>query len=204
MRKIKYILSILAFGLVSCSSETINYKDLSSFDKDNNLRAVIEIPVGTNDKIEYNLEQNTFEIDSLEGKPRVINFLPYPVNYGFIPSTKTSDDLEDPMDILVFSKPLKTGQIVAVRPIGILKMIDDGEVDDKILSIPTDSQYHIIDIKDFDELSQNYPELRNMIANWFLYYDKAAEIQILGWSDESNALNHVRLLQTSKISSNGQ
>lgn len=176
--------------LLSCSSKSIDYSSLTSFDQDNNLRAVIEIPVGTNDKIEYNPERNTFEIDSLEGNPRVIDFLPYPVNYGFIPSGTINNT--DPLDVLVLGKPLRTGQVVAVKPLGILKMTDDGEVDDKILSIPVNSNLQTIKIIDFQDLSENYPKIRDMIADWFLHYDKNADIQILGWSDEDKALEKIK------------
>ncbi len=177
----------------------MDYNSLSSFDENDNLRAVIEIPVGTNDKIEYRVERNTFETDSLNGQPRVIEFLPYLVNYGFIPSTGISKKgYADPLDVLVYAKPLKTGQIIGVKPIGILKMLDDGEEDDKVLCVPIEKKYQIIDIKDFQDLSVNHPEIRNMISDWFLNYDKNADIQILGWLDESKALSVIRKIQTNK------
>jgi inorganic pyrophosphatase len=194
---------MLCILICSCSTKTVNYNDLGSFDKDENLRAVIEIPSGTNDKIEYRPARNTFEIDSLNGKPRVVDFLPYPVNFGFVPLTKTSGLNIDPLDILVYAKPLKTGQIIAVRPIAILKMMKDGEVDDKILSIPVDAKYQIINIKGFQDLSQNHTKLRDMIAEWFSNYDRNADIDILGWFDEDKAIEEAKSLQYKKTESNG-
>ena len=182
--------------LIACSSKTIDYSTVSTFDEDDNLRAVIEIPVGTNDKIEYRPEENKFEIDSLDGQPRVIQFLSYPVNYGFIPSTSVNaENDEDPLDVLVFSKPLKTGQMIGVKPIGILKMLDQGEQDDKVFCVPIESKYQIININDFNDLSQNHPEIRNMISQWFLSYDRASKIQIIGWFDEGKALSVINSLQ---------
>lgn len=204
MLKNKFLYLFTSLFIFACSSKGIDYKTLDSFDKKQNLRAVIEIPAGTNDKIEYKPARNSFEIDSLDGQPRVINFLPYPINYGFVPSTRTSKNDDDPLDILVYAKPLQTGQIITVRPIGILKMTDDGEIDDKVLSIPVDSKYQIIDIENFEDLSQNHPKIRDMIANWFLYYDKNADIKILGWSDESKALKDIKALQISKPQADGQ
>lgn len=190
--------------MVSCNSKTIYYKELDSFENTNNLIAVIEIPVGTNNKIEYRPERNSFEIDTLNGQPRIIKFLAYPVNYGFVPSTRTSEKDLDPLDILVFAKPLKTGQIVTVRPIGFLKMIDDGEVDDKILSVPVNTNHQIIDIQDFEDLSYNHPKIRDMISDWFLNYDENADIQILGWFDETKAIEKVKALQIEKAQGDGQ
>lgn len=194
-------LAIIFIGLLlmSCSSKSINYNDLESFDEDQNLRAVIEIPVGTNDKIEYKSTRNTFETDTLDGKPRVIQFLPYPVNYGFIPSTeidKNEENDTDALDILVFGRPLKTGQVISVKAIGILEMMDDGKKDHKILSVPLNADYQIFDINDFKDLSQNHPKLRDMITEWFLNYDKTADIKILGWFDEQKALKEVMQAQT--------
>lgn len=205
MLKNKFLYLFTSLFIFACSSKGIDYMTLDSFDKKQNLRAVIEIPAGTNDKIEYKLSKNTFEIDTLQGKPRLIRFLPYPVNYGFIPSTQmNARKTGDAMDIMVFSKPLQTGQIITVRPIGILKMTDDGEIDDKVLSIPVDSKYQIIEIENFEDLSQNHPKIRDMIANWFLYYDKNADIKILGWSDESKALKDIKALQIPKPQADGQ
>ena len=187
--------------LVACSSKSINYAELNSFDNKDNLQAVVEIPVGTNDKIEYNPTNNRFEQDTLNGVPRVIQFLNYPANYGFIPSTAMTTQGHgdgDPLDILILGKALKTGQIIAVKPIGILKMKDDGALDSKILSIPTDRKYQTLDIKDFKDLSQNHTKIREMLAEWFQYYDKTAEVEILGWFDENYALKEVEKWQIKK------
>lgn len=195
---------ILISLMISCNSKSFDYSELDSFEGNNNLKAVIEIPVGTNDKIEFRPERNAFEIDSINGQARIIKFLPYPVNYGFIPSTKTSKENSDPLDILVFAKPLKTGQVLTVRPIGIMKMMDDGEIDDKILSVPINTTYQIIDIQNFEDLSLHHPKIRDIITDWFLNYDENADIQILGWYDESKAMDEVRRLQRLNIQDNGQ
>ncbi|MBS3739036.1 MAG: inorganic diphosphatase [Psychroflexus sp.] len=184
--------------LASCSSKSINYAQLNSYDINDNLQAVVEIPVGTNNKIEYNPTNNRFEQDTLNGGPRVIQFLSYPVNYGFVPSTsmRTQGNGDgDPLDILILGKTLKTGQIIAVKPIGMLRMKDNGALDNKILSVPTESKYQTLDIKSFKDLSQNHSKIREMLAEWFQYYDKTASIEILGWFDESYALKEVEKWQ---------
>jgi inorganic pyrophosphatase len=93
------------------------------------IRAVIEVP--KNSKIKY-------ELDKPSGLIRVDRILfssvHYPANYGFIPKTYCDDD--DPLDILVLGQeavvPLS---IVKARPIGLLKMRDQGQTDDKIISV---------------------------------------------------------------------
>ena len=79
---------IATFSLVlfsSCKNE-MEYKSIPA-QTEAGVMAVIEIPAGTNRKIEYNQDLARFEIDVKDGKERIIDFLPYPGNYGFIPST---------------------------------------------------------------------------------------------------------------------
>ena len=59
----------------------------------------------------------------------------YPGNYGFIPHTLSADG--DPCDVLVANtRPIVPGAIVAVRPIGVLKMMDEADGDEKIIAVP--------------------------------------------------------------------
>ncbi|MGX1023589.1 inorganic diphosphatase [Psychroflexus sp. MBR-150] len=198
MQNNSVFLSFILLSLISCSSKTINYEEISSYNAKGLLQAVIEIPAGTNDKIEYNSDKNQFQQDTINGKPKIIQFLPYPVNYGFIPSTKIHKSQKadsEPLDVLVLGKPLKTGQVVSVKPIALLNMKSNNEWDYKILSIPINKKYQNIDIKDFKDLSLNYPFLRQMIGKWFEHYDKSADVKILGWTDETSAHNEVEKWQ---------
>jgi len=194
----KLPLSLLIIFLISCSSKSLEYHKIKSYDDNGHLQAIIEIPAGTNAKIEYNSKLNQFQQDSINGQPRSIQFLPYPVNYGFIPSTKmlkAQNGDGDPLDVLVLSKVLKTGQVLSVKPIGLLKMKDGQVWDNKVLSIPIDKKFQTLDIKNFKDFSSNHNFMREMIGKWFQHYDKMAQIEILGWSDESLALKEVEKWQ---------
>jgi inorganic pyrophosphatase len=94
--------------------------------------AVIEIPTGSFVK---------YEIDPATGVPVVDRFVSmpvaYPANYGFIAQSLQEDG--DPLDILVFTRaPLDPGVVIPARPIGLLKMTDRGELDDKVIAVPAD------------------------------------------------------------------
>lgn len=196
---------IFSLFILSCSSPEIDYKALSSFDENNKLRAVIEIPAGTNNKIEYQPSKNTFEMDTVKGKLRLVKFLPYPFNYGFIPSTKVNYGRSgDALDIMVFGKSVKTAQVISVNPIALLKLNNEGEAAYKILSVPVDPKNQIISIKDFKDLSINYPKVRDLIAEWILNYDKTTDLQILGWFDEIKALERIKAVQTEKTEHDGE
>jgi len=92
--------------------------------------AVIEITKGS---------KNKYELDKATGMLRLDRILytstHYPANYGFIPRTYAQDG--DPLDVLVLcSEPIIPAALVHCAPIGMLSMIDEGSVDDKIIAVP--------------------------------------------------------------------
>ncbi|MBQ9696547.1 MAG: inorganic diphosphatase [Oscillospiraceae bacterium] len=105
--------------------------------------AVVEIPKGS--KIKYELDKET----GLMKLDRILHTSThYPANYGLIPRTFADDD--DPLDVLVLcSESLGPMTLVRCYPIGVIRMIDNGRHDDKIIAIPFDdpnyNTYHSID-----------------------------------------------------------
>ena len=186
----KRFLLLIVFVIMSCQ-ERVNYYNLPTFSNNKSVNAVVEISAGKNTKLEYNKEQNVFKPDIENGKERVINFLPYPGNYGFIPSTLSKKDNGgdgDAIDVLIISQGINTGAVIEILPIGILKLIDNGEEDFKIIAVPVDKSLQVIDVKNFYELSTNYSTIKEMIELWFLNYNKNDEAKTNGWGDEKEAL----------------
>lgn len=98
------------------------------------INVVVEIPTGSNHKIEWNRTLACFELDRVEP----IAFAK-PCNYGFIPQTLDEDG--DELDALILTEhPLTTGIFLQARIIGVMKFVDDGEVDDKIIVVPADDR----------------------------------------------------------------
>jgi len=156
-----------------------------------NYQAVIEIPAGTNKKIEYHKTQKKFLVDQRDGKDRIINFLPYPGNYGFIPSTfsdPTKGGDGDAVDVLVLGESEKTGSIIEIIPIAVLKLIDENELDYKVIAIPAQIKDQIINVENYITFSSNYPEAIKILESWFTYYDKSQVLEIKGWGDEADAI----------------
>ena len=102
----------------------------------------MEIPAGTNEKWEILKDGTKIEREIKDGKFRIVDYLSYPFNYGFIPQTilpisKGGDG--DPLDVIVISSSVKRGSIIKAKPIGALIMIDNKEVDTKILALGINS-----------------------------------------------------------------
>src|ERR1700758_3295714 len=96
------------------------------------VNVVIEVPIGG--------EPIKYEMDKAAGTMFVDRFLHtpmrYPGNYGFVPHTLSDDG--DPIDVLVANtRPIVPGAVINVRPIGVLKMEDDGGGDEKIIAVPS-------------------------------------------------------------------
>ena len=186
----RLIICLLIISAFSCNKK-VDYYHLPLFSADKNINAVIEIPAGTNKKFEFNNESKSFDIDKKNGHDRIINFLPYIGNYGFIPSTfsdpKKGGD-GDALDILVLSESVETGTVLEIIPIAMLKLIDNGEIDYKIIAIPADESKQILKATSFVEFSKNYPIIKEIIELWFLNYNKDDIAKVEGWEDEKRAI----------------
>lgn len=92
--------------------------------------AVIEISKGSKNKYELDKQTGVLMLDRI-----LYTSTHYPANYGFIPRTY-GDDL-DPLDVLVLcSEPIHPMTLVRCYPIGVIRMLDSGRNDEKIISIP--------------------------------------------------------------------
>ena len=102
--------------------------------QNNKVNVVIEIPTGSNHKIEWDREHACFMLDRIEPMA-----FAKPCNYGFIPQTLDEDG--DELDVLMITdQPLTTGIWMKARVLGVMKFMDGGEVDDKIICVPEDDR----------------------------------------------------------------
>lgn len=187
-----FLISIFWVLFYSCKPET-NYKSLPAISAQGIL-AVIEIPAGTNKKVEYKMDRSRFEIDVKDGKERVIDFLPYPGNYGFIPSTLMDEDRGgdgDALDILVISESLQTGDTISVIPIGVLMLDDSGEKDTKIIAVPADPTKRVMQATDFQTFTVKYNMAQKIIENWFLNYKGLGVTKFIGWKNDRFAMQEI-------------
>ncbi|MEN0048359.1 MAG: inorganic diphosphatase [Bacteroidota bacterium] len=190
MKKIYFSLLLCTlFGCQLQNSEKKLYQLPSSTAE--GVQVVIEIPAGTNEKIEYNTEKKRFETDSIDGKARVINFLPYPGNYGFIPSTYMNPEEGgdgDALDVLVISNSVETGTTMSVLPIAALQLRDNDEMDTKIIAIPADSTARTLQATNFTQFLIEYNMAKKIIEDWFIGYKGIGQMELIGWEDEQGAM----------------
>jgi inorganic pyrophosphatase len=148
------------------------------------VNAVIEIPLGSVNKYEFDKKLQVFRLDRTLHSP-----VHYPGDYGFFPSTLGDDG--DPLDVLVLvPAPSFTGCLIEVRPIGALEMIDQGLQDEKILAVAqNDPRYR--DVKSYKEI---YPHLLKEIEHFFSIYKNLEKkrTETAGWHDAEVARGFIR------------
>jgi inorganic pyrophosphatase len=151
---------------------------------------VVEIPKGSHNKYEYDEETGVFKLDRVLYSP-----MHYPLDYGFIPQTRSEDG--DHLDMLIIgSDPVFTGCVVDVRPIGVFHMIDSGEPDAKILGVQAKNP-RFDTINDLKDVELYNPHLLKEISHFFKVYKdlQGKEVQIQGWEDKAAAIAEITKAQ---------
>ncbi len=143
---------------------------------------VVEIPAGGFTKYEIG-EDGMLHVDRFIAMP-----VAYPANYGSMPRTLAGDG--DLLDALVLTRaPLQPGSVIRFRPVAVLRMVDTGESDQKIIGVPVDKvDASYADVRDIDDLPQ---QERDRLEAFFRVYKQLQtggnSVQLNGWGDAAEA-----------------
>lgn len=152
------------------------------------VNVIVEVPVGGEPiKYEMDKESGTLVVDRF-----LYTSMRYPGNYGFIPHTLSEDG--DPCDVLIANqRGIVPGAVVAVRPVGVLRMQDEAGGDEKIIAVPTTrltrryEKVHSymdlpdITLKQIEHFFQHYKDLES--SKW---------VKVLGYGDAEEAKGLIR------------
>ncbi len=155
---------------------------------------VVEIPAGTTEKWQTDPETGLFYHDAIEGVPRHINFLPYPMNYGFIPQTLLPRDKGgdgDPIDIITLAPARQRGSLDEVRLIGALQLSERGEQDTKMIGLLNGGPFETV--QDIQDLLMRYPGAVEIIRLWFEGYKGPGSFLFQGYLNHYQASDLVEL-----------
>ena len=150
------------------------------------VNVVVEIPQGSNHKIEWNRDLAVMQLDRVE--PAIFA---KPTNYGFIPQTLDEDG--DELDALIVTdQPLATGVFLEAKVIGVLEFVDDDEVDDKVIVVPADDRNTGNAINSLEDVP---PQLLKQIEHHFNHYKdlkKPGSTVVKGFGDAARAKEIIR------------
>ena len=152
------------------------------------VNVIVEVPIG-GEPIKYEMDKaaGTLVVDRFLHTP-----MRYPGNYGFVPHTLSEDG--DPIDVLVANtRPIVPGAVINVRPIGVLKMIDDAGGDEKILAVPvpklTKRYEHVMNYTDLPKITLE------QVQHFFEHYkdlEPGKWVKMNGWGDAEEAKRLIR------------
>jgi inorganic pyrophosphatase len=147
----------------------MSLKDVT-FGSPEKFNVIIEISQGSHDKYEYDEELDVIKLDRV-----LFSAQRYPYNYGFIPETRADDG--DHTDVLLFStNPIFPGAVVEARAIGFMNMEDGGEIDNKILAVPTEDP-RFANVKSLADLSEHSTkEIKNFFETYKLLENKSVKV----------------------------
>ncbi|WP_046077842.1 inorganic diphosphatase [Halomonas sp. HG01] len=175
---------LVAAGLLAASSvQAQNVFDYpQTEDAPVSFHVVNEIPAGSFTKYEIDAEHGQLIVDRYVSMP-----VRYPANYGSITSSAGGDG--DPLDALVLTRDgIYPGAVIKVRAIGVLRMVDDGEADDKIIAVPTDDvDPSYADIDGMDDLPAMQVERLNAFFRVYKNLPEGGDIELNGFGDASEA-----------------
>ena len=133
------------------------------------VNGIIEIPKNTRAKYELDKETGMLKMDRV-----LYSAMYYPANYGFIPQTYCDDN--DPLDILVLSQVTIVPMcLVNAKVIGVMRMLDGGELDDKIIAVANDD----MSVNHINDISQLPGHFFKELKNFFEDYKKLENKKVL-------------------------
>jgi inorganic pyrophosphatase len=206
--KVSVIIIIGAWGLSGCSrfdssgrsyadpvlhTELTDYDYLRSFPArydEELVNIIVEIPAGSNQKWEVDKETGHLMWERIgQDSLRVVRYLPYPANYGMIPRTLLpleSGGDGDPIDIFLLGESRPVGSVVPGRIIGMFRMIDRGEGDDKLIAVDPNGWFG--GIHTIAELETQYPGVLTILKTFLTNYKGPGYVEILGVAEADRAL----------------
>ena len=180
---------LVANGKYILKSEKNLITAMSAKNRDGSINVLVEIPSGTNGKWEVNKETGNLDWEFKKGVPRVVQYLPYPANYGMIPQTLSPEEIggdENPLDVLLLGEAVPRGAYVKGKLIGVMYMKDHGETDDKLLAVAEGSPFE--NINTVSELKEQFPGTLEILQTWFVNYKGIGEdMKVSGFSGKKEA-----------------
>lgn len=143
------------------------------------VNVIIEINKGSKNKYEIDKETGLIALDRVAHTAQ-----DFPFDYGFVPQSYWHDN--DPLDVILLTTyPLMPGILVSARPVAIMRMVDSGDIDDKIIAVPTDDP-RWDEVKDLSDINKHtLKEIEHFYSTYKKIQNK--EVSVAGFDGAKEA-----------------
>lgn len=150
----------------------------------NTINVIVEIPKGSKNKYEIDKENGLIKLDRAMKSAQ-----DYPFDYGFVPRTLWEDG--DALDVVLLTTyPLHPGILVEARPVAVMRMIDGGEGDDKVIAVPK-SDPRFEEVQDLGDVNKHtIKEIQHFFETYKTIDGK--KVEITGVEDRAAAQEAVK------------
>ncbi|ALI99590.1 inorganic diphosphatase [Rufibacter tibetensis] len=187
--QLKWQLPLLLLALF-CLSCKPNYLELPAISETKHWQAVVETPSGSTLPQVYNAQEKKFVAELEAGQPRKLEFLPYPGNEGFIPSTlvdSVTGRPAAPLPVLVLCNQKEPGTVLEILPVGVLILETGGELRHIVISVPAKPSEQTISPNSYSDFSARYPAVKSILEQWYLNVNARQPTRLSAWKDEAFA-----------------
>ncbi len=179
-------MGFLAASVLGCAGDNL-LLIAPPMNADQTIHVVVENPAGSFEKWEVQSSGKLVQ-EFRDGQPVRIPVHPWPANAGMIPRTLLSEELggdREPLDVLILGDALPRGELVRAVPIGLLRVVDRLERDDKVIAVIPDTPY--AEMRSMEALDDAFPGLRERLAEWYEVARPGSLIEVQGFGSRAAA-----------------
>ena len=196
IKKVKLIFILLTFNIVVANIEKLNAKidlqAINTFNLDKTINVIIEISAGTIEEWNFKIENNTINEKIKDGKIQIVDYLPYPFNYGSIP-VLTMKNNQVLASAIVIGPSVTKGNVIKAKPIGAILLLESGNIKPKIIALSLNDT-NLSRMNSIDEIRINYKGLIEIIEIWLTNY--GGEInKIQGFLNKAKTIDYINNLK---------
>ncbi len=199
MKNVFYLFLVYGCLLFSCndtglpSATKIVDPQPAAVLEEGNLNMVVTMPAGTARILYYDRLTDRYELaKDTAGQELPPTFMPAPGNLGFLPGTAVDSLQLPPLEILLLGEGKVTGSLIAVQPIGGLRLREEGIESLKIIAIPLQADQQIVPVDNFLDFAIRQEAAKQIVETWFLNYRGFRSTDMLGWEDEFYVMQLVK------------
>ncbi|WP_165864903.1 inorganic diphosphatase [Rufibacter latericius] len=180
----------LLFMAILCLSCKPDYRELPAITETKHWQAVVETPSGSTLPQVYDAKEKKFVPQLEAGQPRKLEFLPYPGNEGFIPSTLV-DSVQGrpaaPLPVIILCDQKEPGTVLEISPVGVMVLESEGELRHLIVAVPARPSEQTISPNSFSDFSARYPAVKSILEQWYLNVNPRQPTRLSAWKSEAFA-----------------